>query len=77
MPLTKQVFFKGKRLRFLAPLEMTVELALSKESNVRFPNVANSNCSLNYSDCYTMPSANMRLEYLRSLRVGDPHPKEN
>ena len=56
---------------------MTVELALSKESKVRFFNVASRNCSLNYSDCYTMPSADMRLEYLRCLRAEDPHPKEN
>ena len=77
MPLTKQVFFKGKRLRFLAPLEMTVELALSKESKVRFSNVASSKCSQINSDCYTMPSTDMRLEHLRCLRAEDPHPKEN
>ena len=34
MPLTKQVFFKGKRLRFLAPLEMTVKMALSNDSRI-------------------------------------------
>lgn len=62
--------------RFLAALEMTRAIALSAPSKVKLLALIDGKCGRDYSDCDTMPSAELHLNHLRRSRADGFHAKE-